>query len=140
MAAHALQCPHADRTRDQPPGTADVVGDPPAPAGSATDAATRDLVADRSVRRDRAGAARRRGSDDPALRRAAGAGAERRGADGYDDDDEDDERPRHPYTWLHFIVLALVAFVLGFLIVLLLSQRGARPGTPRPTRWPPRRP
>jgi hypothetical protein len=43
--------------------------------------------------------------------------------DDYDDDDDDfDERPRHPYTWLHLIVLALVAFVLGFLIVLLLSK------------------
>jgi hypothetical protein len=41
--------------------------------------------------------------------------------DGYDDED-DFERPRHPYTWLHLIVLALVAFVLGFLIVLLLSN------------------
>ena len=41
-----------------------------------------------------------------------------------DDDDDFDERPRHPYTWLHLIVLALVAFVLGFLIVLLLSQNG----------------
>ncbi len=39
-----------------------------------------------------------------------------------DDDYEDEERPRHPYTWLHLIVLALVAFVLGFLIVLLLSK------------------
>jgi hypothetical protein len=42
--------------------------------------------------------------------------------DDYDDDDDFDERPRHPYTWLHLIVLALVAFVLGFLIVLLLSK------------------
>ncbi|KQY47590.1 hypothetical protein ASD18_09835 [Cellulomonas sp. Root137] len=41
--------------------------------------------------------------------------------DDYDDED-DEERPRHPYTWLHLIVLALVAFVLGFLIVLLLSN------------------
>jgi hypothetical protein len=45
-----------------------------------------------------------------------------------DDEDEDDERPRHPYTWLHLIVLALVAFVLGFLIVLLLNNaRGEEP-------------
>lgn len=39
--------------------------------------------------------------------------------------DEDDERPvrrRHPYTWLHLVVLALVAFVLGFLIVALWNQ------------------
>ncbi|NNH08735.1 hypothetical protein HLB10_16820, partial [Cellulomonas fimi] len=47
-----------------------------------------------------------------------------------DDEDDDDERPRHPYTWLHLIVLALVAFVLGFLIVLLLNNaRPAEPGT-----------
>lgn len=45
-----------------------------------------------------------------------------RDEDDDDYDDEDDERPRHPYTWLHLIVLALVAFVLGFLIVLLLSN------------------
>ncbi|QGQ18949.1 hypothetical protein GC089_06485 [Cellulomonas sp. JZ18] len=42
-------------------------------------------------------------------------------------DDEDDlederERRRHPYTWLHLLVLALVAFVLGFLIMLLLIR------------------
>jgi len=43
--------------------------------------------------------------------------------DDFDDDDEDDElRPKHPYTWLHLIVLALVAFVLGFLITLLLTK------------------
>jgi hypothetical protein len=40
---------------------------------------------------------------------------------------EDDEpappaRRRHPYTWLHLIVLAIVAFVLGFLIVALWNQ------------------
>ena len=45
--------------------------------------------------------------------------------DDFDDDDDYDERPRHPYTWLHLIVLALVAFVLGFLIVLLLSNNSA---------------
>ncbi|ASR54949.1 hypothetical protein CBP52_07390 [Cellulomonas sp. PSBB021] len=38
------------------------------------------------------------------------------------DEEEDDERPRHPYTWLHLIVLAVVAFVLGFLIVLLYTK------------------
>jgi hypothetical protein len=37
-----------------------------------------------------------------------------------DDEDEAGRRPRHPYTWLHLIVLALVAFVLGFLIMLLV--------------------
>ena len=58
--------------------------------------------------------------------------------DDYDDDDELDERPRHPYTWLHLIVLALVAFVLGFLIVLLLSNNseddpGSTAAAPRPS-------
>lgn len=28
----------------------------------------------------------------------------------------------HPYTWLHVLVLAVVAFVLGFLIMLLVIQ------------------
>jgi hypothetical protein len=42
-----------------------------------------------------------------------------------DDEDDDDLRPRHPYTWLHFLALILVAFVLGFLIVLLWSRSGA---------------
>jgi hypothetical protein len=45
------------------------------------------------------------------------------GTAGHPGDDEIDEverRPRHPYTWLHLIVLALVAFVLGFLIMLLV--------------------
>ncbi|WP_199721450.1 hypothetical protein, partial [Cellulomonas rhizosphaerae] len=36
------------------------------------------------------------------------------------DDEEVERKPRHPYTWLHLIVLALVAFVLGFLIMLLV--------------------
>jgi hypothetical protein len=42
-----------------------------------------------------------------------------------DDDEDDVEKParrRHPYTWLHVIVLALVAFVLGFLIVALWNK------------------
>ena len=43
-------------------------------------------------------------------------------SDDEDDDFLDDERPRHPYTWLHLIVLAVVAFVLGFLIVLLYNN------------------
>lgn len=45
------------------------------------------------------------------------------------DDEYEEERPRHPYTWLHLIVLALVAFVLGFLIVLLLSRGQDDAGT-----------
>lgn len=39
-----------------------------------------------------------------------------------DEDDEQPARRRHPYTWLHLIVLALVAFVLGFLIMALWNQ------------------
>ena len=45
-----------------------------------------------------------------------------------DEADEEDlaEAPRHPYTWLHMIVLVLVAFVLGMLIfVVLLNDSGA---------------
>ncbi|CAL8972443.1 MAG: hypothetical protein BGO38_12805 [Cellulomonas sp. 73-145] len=39
-------------------------------------------------------------------------------------DDEDDEpvARRHPYTWLHLIVLVIVAFVLGFLVVALWNH------------------
>jgi len=52
------------------------------------------------------------------------------GADDEDDDvDLEDQRPRHPYTWLHLLVLALVAFVLGFLIMLLVvNGRGDKDG------------
>ncbi|MCM0641431.1 hypothetical protein, partial [Cellulomonas wangsupingiae] len=42
-----------------------------------------------------------------------------------DDDFEDEDEPArrlHPYTWLHVLVLAVVAFVLGFLIMLLVIQ------------------
>ncbi|MCC2320114.1 hypothetical protein [Cellulomonas xiejunii] len=44
--------------------------------------------------------------------------------DDLDDEDDDDEPSRrlHPYTWLHVLVLAVVAFVLGFLIMLLVIQ------------------
>ena len=48
-----------------------------------------------------------------------------------EDDDLDDEPSRrlHPYTWLHVLVLAVVAFVLGFLIMLLVIEtRGGEPG------------
>jgi len=56
-----------------------------------------------------------------------GTAPRERPADEFDDedDDEDEDRPRHPYTWLHLIVLALVAFVLGFLITLLLTKEPA---------------
>lgn len=39
-----------------------------------------------------------------------------------DDEDAEPARRRHPYTWLHLIVLAVVAFVLGFLIVALWNR------------------
>jgi len=57
--------------------------------------------------------------------------AARTGVATHDDDldDEDDDEPSrrlHPYTWLHVLVLAVVAFVLGFLIMLLVIQ--TRPG------------
>lgn len=54
----------------------------------------------------------------------------------YGDGDEDDERPSHPYTWLQLIVLALVAFVLGFLIVLLAGHGSAAANTPATTPTP----
>ena len=40
------------------------------------------------------------------------------------EDEDDDEQPRrlHPYTLLHLLVLSAVAFVLGFLIMLLYIQ------------------
>jgi hypothetical protein len=45
-------------------------------------------------------------------------------------------RPKGPsYTWLHLVVLALVAFVLGWVIVLLLdrSSSGLSGASARPT-------
>jgi hypothetical protein len=50
----------------------------------------------------------------------------------YGDDDEDEDRPSHPYTWLQLIVLALVAFVLGFLIMLLASHGSGAAASPAP--------
>ena len=49
------------------------------------------------------------------------------------DEDEDDERPSHPYTWLQLIVLVVVAFVLGFLIILLASRGDDGSSTPAKT-------
>ncbi|GEN78508.1 hypothetical protein [Actinotalea fermentans] len=44
-------------------------------------------------------------------------------------DDEAAEPPRHPYTWLHMIVLVLVAFVLGMLIFVVLLRDSGAEGT-----------
>lgn len=44
-------------------------------------------------------------------------------------DDEAVEPPRHPYTWLHMIVLVLVAFVLGMLIFVVLLRDSGAEGT-----------
>jgi hypothetical protein len=49
---------------------------------------------------------------------------------------DDDERPSHPYTWLQLIVLALVAFVLGFLIVLLAGRGSSGASDPVATPTP----
>jgi len=51
-------------------------------------------------------------------------------------DEDDDERPSHPYTWLQLIVLALVAFVLGFLIVLLAGHGSSGASDPAATPTP----
>jgi hypothetical protein len=55
---------------------------------------------------------------------------------GDEDDEDDEERPSHPYTWLQLIVLALVAFVLGFLIVLLAGHGSADASDPAATPTP----
>ncbi|GIG20065.1 hypothetical protein Cch01nite_07890 [Cellulomonas chitinilytica] len=60
---------------------------------------------------------------------AAGAARPVDDFDDEDDEDDDDLRPKHPYTWLHLIVLALVAFVLGFLITLLLTKEEPTDGS-----------
>ena len=42
---------------------------------------------------------------------------------------EPDEEPaRHPYTWLHMIVLVVVAFILGMLIFMVIMEDDS-PGT-----------
>ncbi|MCZ2265038.1 hypothetical protein, partial [Isoptericola sp. QY 916] len=44
-----------------------------------------------------------------------------------EDDDEDWDEPEASYTWLHYIVLVVVAFVLGLLVwKLLLGDNGAQ--------------
>ena len=51
----------------------------------------------------------------------------------HDRDDEDDDAPhRHPYTWLHMIVLVLVAFVLGMLIFMLVIKDATENGAAGP--------
>ena len=56
-----------------------------------------------------------------------------RGEPAPEDDEEPDESitelPRHPYTWLHMIVLVLVAFVLGMLIFVVLLEDSEPVGT-----------
>lgn len=50
-------------------------------------------------------------------------------SDRYEDEDDEPVIRRYPYTWLHLIVLAVVAFVLGFLVVALWNH-GRPAGTP----------
>ena len=66
------------------------------------------------------------GADSP-FPPAAGARANLAGRGTHDDeDDEVDERPPgHAYTWLHYLILIAVAFVLGLLIWQLLLGKGA---------------
>jgi hypothetical protein len=39
-----------------------------------------------------------------------------------DDPEIEDDVVHHPYTWLHMIVLVVVAFILGMLIFMVVSQ------------------
>jgi hypothetical protein len=53
----------------------------------------------------------------------AAVGSSTAGDQGYDE--YEDDEPRHPYTWLHYLILVAVAFVLGLLIwELVLGPRG----------------
>jgi hypothetical protein len=52
-------------------------------------------------------------ADQPVRARAADPVAD-------DDEDEDWDEPESSYTWLHYIVLVVVAFVLGLLLWKLL--------------------
>ena len=54
-------------------------------------------------------------------------------ADATLDQEEGDERPSHPYTGRQLLVLVVVAFVLGFLIVLLASRGSDSSSTPATT-------
>jgi hypothetical protein len=53
------------------------------------------------------------------------------------DDDEDEwEEPESSYTWLHYIILIVVAFVLGLLVwKLLLDGPGGGFGTEQAAAW-----
>ncbi|WP_372594367.1 hypothetical protein [Actinotalea sp.] len=51
---------------------------------------------------------------------AGSTGRQESGAD--ESDDEPGEQPARVYTWMHIIALAVVAFVLGMLIVMVLLQ------------------
>ena len=67
-------------------------------------------------------------SGGPSWARAAGVVAAREDAadPAPTEPEHDEDGRRHPYTWLHFIVLVLVAFVLGFVIMLVvIKSRGA---------------
>ncbi|WP_156968422.1 hypothetical protein [Cellulomonas bogoriensis] len=61
--------------------------------------------------------------------------------DEFDDEFEEDseEEATHPYSWLHVIVLVLVAFVLGMLIYMVLLNDDGAPssagGAPAPTTY-----
>jgi predicted small secreted protein len=60
-----------------------------------------------------------------------------RGVDADEEIDEIDEQPERlrrplPYTWLQWVILAVVAFVLGFLVILVANtaSNGAGPDVP----------
>ncbi|GAA1404526.1 hypothetical protein GCM10009600_14660 [Oerskovia paurometabola] len=53
-----------------------------------------------------------------------------RGAEDDEDDEVDERPPGHAYTWLHYLILIAVAFVLGLLIWKLLLGEG--PSTAEP--------
>lgn len=53
-----------------------------------------------------------------------------RGAEGDEDDEVDERPPGHAYTWLHYLILIAVAFVLGLLIWQLLLGKGASVAEP----------
>jgi hypothetical protein len=50
--------------------------------------------------------------------------------DDIDDPEIEDDVVHHPYTWLHMIVLVVVAFILGMLIFMVVSQDDAAVAAP----------